>query len=342
MATQRKLVWIISPVAGLMILFACGLSGPELNVDGRPPGPSGLPSSRDGRVAPPARGGNLDPTAASQAGPWNDSLSGLLRDIDAETDPMRRESLIAAAVDAVPAGDTRAALARLWEIQGATASGKELVSRLARRWAEEDAPDAAKWIQASAPGPLREIALDQAAIAWASVDLPGVMEWARSMSGDPDGERVMRQTAYEASRSSPVEALGLAVELPAGNARNNLIIHACLQWAGTDGAGAAEWAGQIEDRLLRERALAAIATSWAGQNPHEAACLAAEALPEGHQQNRAVAAIVQRWARMEPAKAAEWVSGFDDSPVKTAAMKTLLAVSKSKGPAGMKAGQAVP
>jgi hypothetical protein len=340
--TTRLPARIICPVAGLAILAVCWLSGPGLSKDQSPPGPAPSPAVRGGLAALPATGPGTAITANFSTPSRNDPLAGLLRAIDAKTDPMRREALITAAVDAVPVVATRETLARLWDIQGGNGAAKEMVSRLTRRWADGDAPAAAKWLMAATPGPLREIALDQVAIAWASRDMPAVVEWARSMSGDQDGERVVRQVAYEASRTNPVEALGLAVDLPSGNTRDNLIIHACLLWAGTDGEGAAEWAGQIEDRLLRERALAAVATSWAERNPYDAACLAADSLPEGRQQNLAVTAIVERWAQKEPAKAAEWVRGFEEAPLKTTAMNALLAVWASNDPAAMRAWLAQP
>lgn len=121
-----------------------------------------------------------------------------------------------------------------------------------------------------------------------------------------------------------MEALRLAIELPASGTRNDLIVHAANQWAAGAPTAAAEWTAGILDPALRERVLSVVSTAWGGSNPMAAATLVLESLPPGKGQEDAVVGIVQRRTQTEPEQAAAWVVLFPDGALCDAGMENLV------------------
>jgi hypothetical protein len=134
----------------------------------------------------------------------------------------------------------------------------------------------------------------------------------------------MLEFAYEAARAEPIAALNLAMELPASDARDDLLAHAANQWAFRAPVAAAEWARQIVDDALRERLLAGIATEWGETDPRAAAGLALESLSSGKPQDDALVGIVLRWAQKEPEVAADWVTEFPPGTLRDTALEELV------------------
>jgi hypothetical protein len=128
--------------------------------------------------------------------------------------------------------------------------------------------------------------------------------------------------ANEAIRSEPVAAVDLAVNLPAGTQRDELIRHAAMEWAAQDGESAGNWARQIPDIYLRNQVLSAVATAWGETNPQSAATLAIGEI-SGRAQSDAVIGIVQRLAQRQPEQAAAWVELFPAGELKQTAIEKL-------------------
>ena len=168
--------------------------------------------------------------------------------------------------------------------------------------------------------PVRRAALEQVAIAWASTDIAAATSWAQSLPKSESKHAAIIALAYEAARTGPVPALELASTLSPTSSRDDLLVHAVSQWAGTDFATASTWATQVADPNLRERLVAAVAIASAELDGAAAATLAANALGIGDEQNRATVSIVQRWAQASPQAAAAWVSQFPDIPSRAASV----------------------
>jgi len=199
----------------------------------------------------------------------------------------------------------------------------EWVSRLVRRWAESDPSGAGDWATRMPPGPARQQAVREVAIAWADRALSESVAWVRQL---PEEDRAggLLAVAYEAARQAPLEALKLALELAPDKEREELIACSIRQWAALSPQAAADWAGRIEDPALREQALMGIAITWGESDPRAAAELALDRLPAGRAQEDAVVGIVQHWAQREPERAAAWVAEFPAGSLRDAAMDNLV------------------
>jgi hypothetical protein len=77
------------------------------------------------------------PVRAEPASPLERQLASALAGIEAETDPMRRENLIKAAMDELAGADFGNVIACLQKT--ASSMSLDMAARLVRRWAEEDA-----------------------------------------------------------------------------------------------------------------------------------------------------------------------------------------------------------
>ena len=197
---------------------------------------------------------------------------------------------------------------------------------LIRRWAAEDPSAAAVWAEKQANPAMRQEALNQVALAWAERDLAVAIKWANSLPADGAQAFVLMNLGYEAARTQPLEALALASSLPPGRDRDDLLVHAVSQWAGSDAQASTEWACKIPELALRERVLAAIATAMADQNPESAVILATQAMWPGQSQNQAAIAIVQRWTQQDPQAVAAWVKQFPAGEIKDSALRKLAAL----------------
>lgn len=262
--------------------------------------------------------GKLTPIEA-----WGRALSATLDTIENETDPLERERLLSLASAMIDECDFSIALDML-QLQSRGAATEALGIRLMQRWAETDTLSAAQWVHNLPRDPWREKSMNVVATIWANRDLGAATAWARQLPEEADRFRSMQAVANEAIRSHPVEALQLAVELPADRTSDDVILRATSEWASRDASGATDWARQIEDGILREEVLAGIATAWAETDPQSAAWLVAELSP-GRMQSNAVVGVVERWSQLEPELAASWVELFPAGELKSIAIEKVVA-----------------
>jgi hypothetical protein len=250
--------------------------------------------------------------------------AGLLAAVETELDPDRRAEALERLVQSISDADLPVVLEAL--ARELSSAATDLRQLLVRRWAEGDAPAAAAWAELLPEGSVRRAALEQVSIAWANADLPAATAWIQAMADSDSKAAAALSLAYEAARSEPVTALAVASALPSGPQRDDLLVHAISQWAIGDSARAADWATQVPDAVLRERLLAAVAVSAAGEDGGAAAAFAVQALLPGAEQDRAAVCIVQRWAQHSQSAAASWVAEWPDSPVRDAASQSLSAL----------------
>ena len=206
----------------------------------------------------------------------------------------------------------------------ATRFESELQNLLIRRWAEFDAPTAAGWVEKTLTGSPRANALSGLAAVWTVQDPQAAEVWARQLPLAEERSAALLAVAYELNREDPPRAMAVAVKLPASESRDEFIVQSAGAWATSASKEAVAWARQIQDETLRYRALAAIATGSADDDPAGAATLAAQSLPAGKEQDDAVVGIVQRWVQKEPGKAAAWVAEFPTGMLRDTALETVV------------------
>lgn len=251
-----------------------------------------------------------------------ESLTSLLSAIEGETDVGRRGEALDRTIESISEARLPVVLDSLMGLDGPTAA--EVRERLVRRWAESDAATAAAWAAQLSEGSARCAAFEQIAFVWGEADLASAVAWVHTLPDGGSGRAATLATAYEAARTDPLTALELAHHLQPSVERDDLLVHALSQWAGSDFAAAAEWAGKVADPQLRTRLIVAAATASAELDPATAATLIATDVDAGEVQERAAVALTQRWAQSAPRDAAAWVLQFPESLARDAAAKNLV------------------
>src|ERR1043166_8061018 len=249
-------------------------------------------------------------------------LAAALGSLQKDADSSSQDQILEELVDKLTSTNPAVALEYL-KNQNAFGPGRDLSIRLARGWAGQDAKSAADWVTENLAGTVREEAINGVAIVWANQDLAGATAWATQLAED-DRESGLLSVAYEAARTHPMAALSLAADLSAGPPRDDLVIHAAMQWALQDATGAADWAKQITEQGLRDKVLAAVAAQWGEADPGAAATLATKWVAPGKPQDDAVVGIVERWVQKQPTDAAAWVTAFPDGLLRDTAMENVV------------------
>jgi len=261
-------------------------------------------------------------TSPSPTNAFLPDLVAALESLHPESDIVERERALENLVNLMAITDVPAAVGFLNE-RDFPETTCDLKLRLLRRWADTDPRAAADYVCQEATGSARLAEIRGVAVVWANQDLAEAVAWLTQLP-EEDRENGLLGVAYEATRTEPIEALRLAVELPAGAVRNDLITHAAGQWATSAPQAAAAWADRIDDGALRERVLASVATAWGESDPVAAATMAVQSLAPGQPRDDALVGIVQRWVQQEPERAAAWVAMFPEGRLRQTALDNVV------------------
>jgi len=257
---------------------------------------------------------------------WHEKLSELYK-LGEVFGPSGEEQFkkLQAFAESLPPADLPDAVRELQEFQkqNPTESGRELQSRLIRRWAENDVRMAAGWTTQMPAGSDRQEALANIASVWARQNFSEAATWAGQLADDNERPSVLMNVANEAVYTDPQSALKLAATLPSDSTRNDLITRATEVWAAQAPEDALAWAKQISGEALREQVIAGIAMTWGGSDPVAAAKLALNSLAPGEFQNKAVIAILQRWTLTDAPGATAWVNQFPEGTLREKATAVL-------------------
>lgn len=255
--------------------------------------------------------------------PHADRLAGLVRDFANETDPGKREDLLAAWAAEIKTDDIPGWLNFL---QSASPSdlAQNLSRRLLRHWTDVTPEEASAWL-GLLPTDQQLALLDDVAVPWANGDSINAMNWARSLPDDAVRRQALATVAGEVIRSQPLMALKMAIDLPAGPQQDDLIRRGAMQWASEDADSAVAWIKEIPAGDLRNQAMSGAAVVWSASEPVPAANLALDELPPGRLLDDTVISIVQRWAQKNPAAATAWVEQFPAGSLRDTAMENLRA-----------------
>ena len=331
MRTRQIIVATILGVGGLVLSFALWPSGgPAVsrNAMGGKLGQSSPPAapSRDPREHRPS---GAFP-ALRKAGPnelaGTPGLRALALDLESlrnSSDSLEKGAKLESWANEIPTNDIPAAIEFLMQ-RGTPNLYRDAGERLIRRWAEIEPHSAAEWVARELKGPERQPAINHVAVVWANQNLPDAVGWVRQLTDPAEQQSGLLAAAYEAARTKPIEALKLAVELPANESRNDLITHTTSQWAATNPEAAAAWAHEIADAELRDRVLSSVTTTWGASDPVSAANWAVKSLSPGRHQDDAVVGIVQQWVQKEPQDAAAWVLAFPSGTLRDIAIENVV------------------
>jgi hypothetical protein len=319
-ATRKTLVQVAVSLA-VMLMVGVALQRSWRAVP-RPGGDAGktVTAASDSLSRPEADAPVMNlPTTSFLAG-----LSARLTSIRSEPDSARQEEMLESLAQSIGSGELKETLTFLQRDE--TVLNQALSLGLIRRWTEHSPKAAADWVLRSGSRRMRLQSIESVATVWANADLAGAVEWVRQLPFGEEQQSGLLSIGYEAARNEPLEALRLALMLPANQARADLIVHSANQWAAADPEAAAKWANQIAEEPLRAQLLAGIAATWGERDPVAAATLAVNNLPPGKQQDDAVVGIVQRWVQKAPEEASAWVTEFPEGPLRDLAWENLLKI----------------
>jgi hypothetical protein len=199
----------------------------------------------------------------------------------------------------------------------------ELRAAMLRRWASIEPGDAAHWAMSLNDEALRSAAIDQVVLAWAAIDPDAAAEWVKALPDESGRQQASMTLAYELSGQQPSKAYDLALSWTGTPEGVHCMEHAIANWALEDPHGALSVVSELADDVLRNAALAALATSWAESDPVAAATLVVDVMETEAAQQQAVAAIIQRWAQQDPQQALSWVEAFPEGGMKQNAVSLI-------------------
>jgi len=264
------------------------------------------------------------------------ALDMMLQRFTAEPDLDRRSEMVQQLAESLAEADLLPTLNALAQ-SDIIGPGVELRQLLLRRWTAIAPDQAADWAAASIDPSLRSEQLLQVAAVWAESDWARAVRWFKALPDDNAKVTGLLTLAYEGSRVEPVNALNLAVDLPANEERAQLLEHGVRQWSATNPSAAVAWAANISDQPLRDRLVAAISTASAELFPVESANLSLRFLTAAGLQEQSVVSIVQRWIQTDPVTTADWVAGFPEGGLRDASARNMVEIWSATDPAGVAA-----
>src|SRR5205085_2854504 len=149
--------------------------------------------------------------------------------VPAKTNTDPRSELSERAPEPMADADIPAAIETLFASD--KAADAEMSRLLLRRWADKDAPAAARWTAEHADRPFYGEALQQVAVAWANTDLASAAGWIKGLPETESKQSAVLSLASEASRSQPTTALDVLSTLAPTPERDDVLAHAVSEWA---------------------------------------------------------------------------------------------------------------
>lgn len=297
---------------------------------------------------------NGDTDAAFKLNLESGNITASLNEILAQRDPMQRMSALLAYVGQLSDAAIPDALTKLrqstpdWDPDARVAAQLMLT-----RWGKSDPDGALAYVQSldykkaggdaaviisslAATDPQRAIRWLQdpdnklANLPWMGQILAGSItkEWVRQ---DPDAALAWATTLPKNQQSGayggvlgtlaatdPARASALAVDLPAGDARRDIIGQIARAWSESAPDEAIQWASTLEGDE-RERAVGEALGAWAQSAPNEAAGYV-DQLAEDERTEGMLDRVASNWARQEPEAAAHWLANQAEGADKANAM----------------------
>lgn len=184
-----------------------------------------------------------------------------------------------------------------------------------RSWASLDPVNAAKYFDDN-PDEFREMGWGRGrggsgagviAREWAKADPDGAMAWARGLEGD-DRVTAVTSVAGEMAVTDPAGAAAAVAKLDPGD-RARAYGEVAEQWARQDFEAAEAWISTLTGES-KDRAMAEALDVLAGSDPRAAADKVAM-IADADQRGDAVRDVATSWARENPPEAAEWLFSQD-------------------------------
>jgi hypothetical protein len=212
----------------------------------------------------------------------------------------------------------------------------ELFGSLVFRLAQNNPLSASKLASTLPAGEARQRAFRIVGIAWSAISLSEAAEWALNLTDSADRQSAVAAVSGEMLRTDPQLALCMALALPFGQDRTQLIHRGISEWGCSDPASAFYWGTKIPDSALREQAIGLASVAWAESDPARAAAALVLRVGDGRESwsgrecAAAAVGIVQRWAQKDPLAAGEWIMNYLEGRMAEDATQYLVSVWAGK------------
>jgi hypothetical protein len=245
-------------------------------------------------------------------------------------------------------------------------AGSHLFVEVAGAWAEKDPEAAQAWARSVKSPEARRLALAQVYGVLARRD-PG--EAQKRLSEEPDAlvrqqgrTAILREVAtrnpaelpkHLAAIENPAEmqaamravglilgagdrevALKFAKDMPAGEARAQLMSSVAHEWSQTDAAGALAWASSLPAGGEKNRVLQTLVNQWASQD-FEAANRYLQELPPGQTRKELTSSLAMQLASQDPGAVGKWLKGLPAAQQGQVAQSVILQVTRHDPAAGL-------
>jgi hypothetical protein len=225
--------------------------------------------------------------------------------------------LVAAALRAARNGDAAGATQGLMKVsdpirrrqlmEKVTASLMETDPRMATRLAVEWANATQHLAIVSAP-----------ARAMAKAEGEQALRWAHDLPDSPAARAARRSVVDELAVSEPYGTIVRIEALPAGVARDELLVHAAGAWGRRDSDAAIGWLRQQPDSELKPQLISSVGFQVANSKPARALEVA-DMLPEGRNRWLLFSAIGQTWVATDSKAALAWAAKLPAGELRDAA-----------------------
>lgn len=205
------------------------------------------------------------------------------------------------------------------------------LSEIFRQWVSADAVSAMGALQGLAPGPRAQI-LPRVIQSWASTAPTDALAWAKSLPA-LDRTRSVDAVIKGWAAKDPVAAAKILVETPSAGLESSYdVISTALVRTQPDYA--VQWAGNLSEEGLRNRAIGKIAEAWGRQDASAAADQLAKMQPGGFQDS-AITGFVRAITELDPSTAAGWAGSIQNQNLRKESLNGVMQnwCSKDRGAA---------
>ncbi len=232
--------------------------------------------------------------------------------------------------------EAKAGLEEQWEAMLTDANAAEILRALPpdllatpfaeaalRRWVNADRKSAAGWV-AQQSG-LTESEQTSVIYGWGTRDKAALDDYLNELPTGEWKQSAMRFAANDAlAGGSPKAALELLVQMDRTPARDDLFGWSATAWAQSDSATALQWANGLQDTVMKQKALGAVAVGLAWSDPQAAGQLLAQQVEPGEVLDQSALSVVCVWSQSDPPAAANWVAAFPEGKLQQTVLETLI------------------
>jgi hypothetical protein len=236
-----------------------------------------------------------------------------------------------ALVSALTQSDPAAAWQYALTLPGSGRTHEDPKQQVIRAWAESDPQAALKAALSIADSGSRSQALSSAVASWARADFPGALQYAIAVEDSTLRSDLFRAMSGTASDNRQ-ELLNAMVEhMPVGDNYQNAVSTLFSSWARENPAEAAAAAAQIPPGRALSQTASQIAAQWAQVGNLNQVMSWAQQLPEGEARNNALGSLFSHWSNRDAPQALAAL-GTLSAADRPAAVRSLAAGWSQKNP----------